>query len=339
MAQDLFSIPIFFILFRETTEAAIIVSVLLSFLAQVYHDEPQLYRRLRKQVWLGTLTGLLISLCIGGAFIAVWYTVASNLWGKSEKLWEGCFGLVAVIMITVMGLAMLKTNQIQEKWKRKLADAMNNNGAKGFRAKSRKYALFLLPLITVLREGLEGVVFIGGISISAPASSIPIAAICGILCGCLLGWIIFRGGNIMKLQWFFVASTCVLFLVASGLFSRAIGLLEAHIWAVRTNALNVSTDDAGGVTFDVRTNVWYLTCCNPEDPNQGGWQIFNAILGWNNVASIGTILGYVFYWLGITLYLVYLKMRNHRRARRTFPDADSNPDTLAKTEHIQEVTV
>ncbi|KAK9761537.1 high-affinity iron permease [Basidiobolus ranarum] len=315
MSKDLFSIPIFFILFRETTEAAIIVSVLLSFLAQVYHDEPKLHRRLKKQVWFGTLLGLLVSLGIGGAFIAVWYTVASDLWGKSEKLWEGCFCLVAVIMITLMGLAMLRTNKMQEKWKVKLANTMDNDTSKGIRAKSRKYALFLLPFITVMREGLEGVVFIGGISISEPASSIPIAAICGILCGCLVGWIIFRGGNIMKFQWFFVASTCVLFLIAAGLFSRAIGFFESHVWANRTNAANAAADDAGGITFDVRTNVWYLTCCNPENPNEGGWQIFNAILGWNNIASLGTILGYVLYWLAITGYLIYLKARNRRKDR------------------------
>ncbi|ORX82669.1 iron permease FTR1 [Basidiobolus meristosporus CBS 931.73] len=310
MSKDLFSIPIFFILFRETTEAAIIVSVLLSFLAQVYHDNLPLYARLRKQVWIGTLLGLLISLCIGGAFIAVWYTLASDLWGKSEKLWEGCFSLVAVVMITVMGLAMLRTQQMQEKWKVKLSDAMNNNTTKGIRAKSRRYALLLLPLITVLREGLEGVVFIGGISISEPASSIPIAAICGILCGCFVGWLLFRGGNLMKFRWFFVASTCILFLVAAGLFSRAIGFFEGHVWANRTNASNVSEDDSGGITFDVRTNVWYLTCCNPENPNEGGWQIFNAILGWNNVASLGTILGYILYWLAIAGYLVLHKLRN-----------------------------
>ncbi|ORY04644.1 iron permease FTR1, partial [Basidiobolus meristosporus CBS 931.73] len=307
MAKDLFSIPIFFILFRETIEAAIIVSVLLSFLSQVYHNDTALHRRLRKQVWFGTLLGLLVSLCIGGAFIAVWYTVASNLWAKSEKLWEGCFSLIAVIMISVMGLAMLKTKRMQEKWKVKLANSMNDKEAKGIRAKSKKYALFLLPFITVMREGLEGLVFIGGISISEPASSIPIAAICGILAGCFVGWLLYRGGNIVKFQWFFVASTCILFLVAAGLFARAIGFLEAHVWALRTDAANAEADEEGGITFDVRTNVWYLDCCNPENPNAGGWQIFNAILGWNNVASIGTILGYVLYWLAIAVYLIFLK--------------------------------
>lgn len=69
---SIFSAPIFFIMFRETTEAAIIVSVLLSFIKQVVVDDAVLHRRLKWHVWIGVLIGLAISLIIGGAFIAVW---------------------------------------------------------------------------------------------------------------------------------------------------------------------------------------------------------------------------------------------------------------------------
>jgi high-affinity iron transporter len=96
MAQDLFNVPIFFIIFRETTEAAIILSVLLSFLKQVFDPTTTTYKRLRRQVWLGSALGLFICLCIGGAFIAVYYTVLKDLWANSEYIWEGCFSLVAV---------------------------------------------------------------------------------------------------------------------------------------------------------------------------------------------------------------------------------------------------
>ena len=32
---------------------------------------------------------MLIALAIGAAFIAVWFTQASDLWTKAENLWEG----------------------------------------------------------------------------------------------------------------------------------------------------------------------------------------------------------------------------------------------------------
>lgn len=40
MAKSVFSVPIFFIVFRETLEAAIIVSVLLGLAEQIVHEDP-----------------------------------------------------------------------------------------------------------------------------------------------------------------------------------------------------------------------------------------------------------------------------------------------------------
>lgn len=40
MARNLFSVPIFFIVFRETLEAAIIISVLLGLAEQIAHEDP-----------------------------------------------------------------------------------------------------------------------------------------------------------------------------------------------------------------------------------------------------------------------------------------------------------
>jgi high-affinity iron transporter len=53
MAVDLFSVPVFLIVFRETLETAIIVSVLLAFLKQTLggpSGDAQIYRSLCKQV-------------------------------------------------------------------------------------------------------------------------------------------------------------------------------------------------------------------------------------------------------------------------------------------------
>jgi high-affinity iron transporter len=55
-----------------------------------------------------------------------------------------------------------------------------------------KYAMFLLPFITVLREGLEAVVFIGGVSLSIPATAFPLAVVTGLGCGILIGYLIYR---------------------------------------------------------------------------------------------------------------------------------------------------
>ena len=142
MGRNVFSVPIFFIVFRETLEAAIIVSVLLGLVEQIAYEDPALVslasseptdpekrshedkgshdgadkdsaagvgelapaleseaehalntrrfvRRMRWQIFLGSALGFFIALAIGAAFIAVWFTKASDLWAKSEELWEG----------------------------------------------------------------------------------------------------------------------------------------------------------------------------------------------------------------------------------------------------------
>ncbi|CAO3574958.1 unnamed protein product [Mortierella alpina] len=308
---DYFSIPIFFIIFRETTEAAIIVSVLLSFLNQVIAEDHAMRRRLSRQVWGGTLLGLLISLAIGAAFIVIWNKYSTNLWGQSEGIWVGCFSFVAVIMITVMGLAMLRTAHIQEKWKVKLSKAMDDEAQRGLGNSSRRYALFVLPLITVLREGLEAIVFIGGVTFTESAKAIPAAVVVGAFCGLLVGYIIYRGGNKMNLHKFFTASTCLLLLLAAGLVSKGVQAFENYAWQKATNA---QSDDGG--TYDPRINVWALSCCDPKNNDAGGWQLFNAIFGWSNIASIGSVVCYIGYWLVVITALVYMKLNRKRIAKR-----------------------
>jgi high-affinity iron transporter len=53
MELEIFSVPVFLVVFRETLETAIIVSVLLAFLKQTLEGpayDPKLYKALRKQV-------------------------------------------------------------------------------------------------------------------------------------------------------------------------------------------------------------------------------------------------------------------------------------------------
>ena len=91
-----------------------------------------------------------------------------------------------------MGLAILRITTLEKKWAIKLSQSFNDGQVSGIAGKSRKYAMFLLPFITVLREGLEAVVFVGGVGLSEPASSFPLAVLTGLLCGVLVGYFIYR---------------------------------------------------------------------------------------------------------------------------------------------------
>ncbi|KAL2914213.1 high-affinity iron permease [Polyrhizophydium stewartii] len=373
----LFSVPIFFILLRETLEAAIIISVLLAIIDKLAASSARfktLAGPLRRRVWLGTLSGLLLSLAIGAAFLAVWYKYAVNLWAKAEVLWEGIFSVIASLMVGATAIAMLKASRLYEKYSAKLArklgaegvasassetvsgspatptspgamptivlvknasstseassrgagpatesDELNSHSSDdstGIAAEDRQVsalsrplkALFWLPFITVLREGLEAVVFIGGVSLGEEPSSIPIAAIVGIIIGIAIGFIVHRGGTVMTLHWFFVATGYILLLIADGLLARGIGNFEDYTWG---KAINLEADDVGTGAFDPRRTVWHFNCCSPENKTQG-WGIFNSLLGWRNNATIATVTGYCLFWVLAAGALVLMRMKEDR---------------------------
>ena len=52
-------------------------------------------------------------------------------------------------------------------------------------------------------------------------------------------------------------------------------------------------------------------CCSPQVNGGGGWGIFNALLGWVNSATYGSVISYNLYWIIITI--VFLSMRYNER--------------------------
>lgn len=84
---------------------------------------------------------------------------------------------------------------MQEKWRVKLAAAIEAPIVAGkgrVRRFFEKYAMFVLPFVTVLREGIEAIVFLAGVSFSAPATAVPLPVIVGLLVGILVGYIIYK---------------------------------------------------------------------------------------------------------------------------------------------------
>lgn len=70
--------------------------------------------------------------------------------------------MVAAVIITLMGAALLRVSKLQDKWKVKIAKVLEQKDGMSFgkgkvKLWCEKYAMFLLPFVTVLREGIEAV--------------------------------------------------------------------------------------------------------------------------------------------------------------------------------------
>lgn len=66
-----------------------------------------------------------------------------------------------------------------------------------------------------------------------------------------------RGGSSTQLQIFLVVSTCLLYLVAAGLFSRAVGDFEQQEW---NNIIGGDATELGNGpgTYDIDRVVWHV---------------------------------------------------------------------------------
>ncbi len=310
--NKVFNVAVFFVVFRECLEAVIVISVLLSFLKQsIGTNDLALYKKLRKQVWIGSFLGVFICLVIGGGFIGAYYSLQNDIFGKSEDIWEGVFCLIATVMISFMGIAMLRINKMQAKWRVKIAKSLvevperkRDRFRVGYLAK--RYAMFLLPFVTTLREGLEAVVFVAGAGLStkgAKATSYPLPVVVGLIAGGLVGVLLYYGVSYSSLQVFLVISTCILYLIAAGLFSRGVWFFETNTFNKKSGG-DASESGSGNGSYDVTKAVYHVNCCNPERDN--GWDIFNSLLGWQNTGYIGSVLAYNLYWL--VLIVVVLLM-------------------------------
>lgn len=341
--DDYFSVQVFFIVLRETIELAIIISVLLAFVNKSFEPLSQQQkqspnesasdgqnaqdkvrkdevRKLRFQIWAGGVSGFLICLVVGAVILTVFYVIGNDLWSKTEHYWEGVFSILASVIISVMGIKILRVTKLQEKWKQKLGHVMKSYSLKEATAEAawtERNAMFILPFVTTLREGLEAIVFVGGIGINENTSfwSIINATIVAMAIGSAVGVALYRSGNTLSLQVFLIVSTCFLYLVAAGLFSKGIWNFELQRFIDLCDGMDVSETGDGPGSYDINSSVWHVNCCNGEVPEDGVfWMLFTAIFGWTNSATYGSVFGYIFYW--IVVISMFLSLRFEERYGR-----------------------
>ena len=328
---DIFNVQIFFVILREALEAVVIIATLLAFVKQsLGAKSKKIRRKLNVQIWVGSIAGIVVCLAIGGAFIGAYYSLNKDLWVTTEDLWEGIFCIIATALISVMGISMLRINKMQRKWRIKIAKALAKPPSKrSDRLKCsyilKKYSMFVLPFITTLREGMEAVVFVGGVGIGASAKSIPLPVVCGLIAGVAVGVFMYYGGSRVSLQVFLCISTAILYLISAGLFSRGVWFFENYAYNQKTGG-DASENGSGPGTYDIRRSVWHVNCCNPQTDN--GWDVFNALLGWQNSATYGSVLSYNLYWLTlmVVLYFMYYdETRGHIPLLRNVKFRQLNP--------------
>jgi high-affinity iron transporter len=221
---------------REGVEAALIVSIILAYLARTGN------RRHFSRIWLGMAAATLVSLAAGTAI----YLTTRSLPARAEQLYDGATMLVAAAVVTWMLF-----------WMRRQAAAVKGDlQARLDRAltEGSVWGLTVLAFTAIIREGIETSLFLVGQANSAEsgAPSIFAGALVGLAIAILLGYGFYRGTRRINLASFFRWTGVALVFIAAGLLGHAVHeFVEAGVITIGTGtAYDISAilphDEAGG---------------------------------------------------------------------------------------------
>ncbi|MDU3157245.1 iron permease [Hafnia alvei] len=257
----------FLIMFREGLEAALIVSLIASYL-----------KRTQRTQWLGVVwIGVILAavLCLGlGIFIN---ETTGEFPQKQQELFEGLVAVVAVCILTYMVFWMRK---VSRSVKTHLEGAIDNALSAG---KGQGWALVAMVFFAVAREGLESVFFLLAAFQQDVGVQAPIGAVLGLVCAILVGMMIYWGGIKLHLAKFFKWTSLFILFVAAGLAAGAIRAFhEAGLW-------NYLQDIAFNLTDVLSTHSLLGT-------------FLEGILGYQEAPSVSEVLVYFLYLIPALIF-------------------------------------
>jgi len=195
-------LPTFVIGLREGLEAALIVSILATFLRR---NGASL-----RGLWIGVTGGVVLSAIVG----VILRVVEQSLPQRGQEAMETVIGAIAVFFVTGMVVWMSRhARHLKRELEAAASDALGNGTTT---------ALAVMAFLAVLREGFETSVFL--LATFQNASSAPdamLGALFGILVAVVLGIGIYKGGVRLNLQRFFQITGVFLIFVAAGLVLNA----------------------------------------------------------------------------------------------------------------------
>lgn len=212
----MFFVP-FLIMLREGLEAALIVSLIASYLSRTGR------RQWMGAIWVGALTAAALCLAIGWAI----NETTGEFPQKQQELFEGIVALVAVVMLSYMVFWMRRVAGHSRNDLQKAVDRALSGGSSTRQA----LALIAMVFLAVAREGMESVFFLIAAFQQDVGAAAPAGAVTGLLSAIILGLLIYFGGTRLPLGAFFRWSGVFILFVAAGLAAGAIRAFhEAGLW-------------------------------------------------------------------------------------------------------------
>jgi high-affinity iron transporter len=256
----------FVIALREGIEAALIVGIILGYLKKVGA------KALTKHVYYGVGLGVLASIGVAGFFLIL----RVEFEGGFEQLFEGITMLVAAVILTTMIIWMRNNSKTySDNLREKVETALTNR---------QSYGLASLAFVSIWREGIETVLFLGSASFTSSGFQLLVGGGLGLGLAVLIGVAIMKYSVRLDLRTFFNVTGILLILFAAGLVGR--GILEFQ---------------EAGVIAPVIEHVYDVNWLINGQSTAGN--LLTALLGYDASPSLAEILGYVGYWVLIAFWM------------------------------------
>ncbi len=255
----------FIIMFREALEAGLIIGIILSYLSRTGQT------RYNNLVYYGLLSGIVASVVGAVLFSAV----AGGFTGTAEQVFEGATMIIGAALLTTMIIWMMRQRHIAAELERKVSTELKE---------AHKLGLFLLIFFSVLREGIEAVIFLGAASFVSEGNNL-IGAIIGIAVAIVVVYLIFVGAKRIDIKKFFTVTSALLILFAAGLVSQGVhefqeaGVLPTYVEHVYN--INPPLNPDGSYP--------------PLHENGYVGSIFKSLIGYDGAPSLLQLLSYAGY--------------------------------------------
>jgi high-affinity iron transporter len=218
--------------FREGLEAALIVGIILSYLAKAGQS------RQARLVWAGVLSAAAASV-LSAAMLT---SFGAEMAGPAEQIFEGATMLAAAVILTWMVFWMQDHGgQVKGKLEERVSGASASGG---------RWALFSLAFVSVLREGIELALFLVAAVFATSAAQTIMGAVAGLAAAVVVGWLFFAGTRRLNLRRFFAVTSVLLLIFAAGLLARSVGEFQEagllpslvdHVWSTQSFVSSQST--------------------------------------------------------------------------------------------------
>src|SRR5258707_3904359 len=200
----------FLISLREGVEAALVVGIILVYLARTVRSN------LTRFVWAGVALAGALSLAVA---------MALDRWQISEDGFEGLMLLVAAVFVISMIIWM---NRVARHLRKDIEQKIENYATRAGSAAGG--GIFLFVFLIVVRDGAELALILRAVELSSEGIETWIGTIAGIAAAVAVGLFFFKGTVKIPLHRFFAATTTIFSLVAAQLALTRFHQLSQTRW-------------------------------------------------------------------------------------------------------------